>query len=648
MTVAVTPDQVYRAISTAVDQAFYRAVYPELGQAARDPIRHYARAGWREGRDPAPWFSTDDYLERHPDVADLGINPFYHYLTLGRAEGREILRSASARTYMVERLPTLGDLDWTFDLADIAPVGPMSAPVARHVTPEDRALAATAFDEAFYLAANPDVAASSWNPLDHFLRLGWREGRDPNAGFSTADYLDAYADVEAAGLNPFLHYLRTGQGEGRSPRNALGFRYRLISRLEPVEARLARAARASAGVAASPEGDLAAVLRLTRSRSRNLHVTFSHDDYTTNVGGVQFCLQREAARMGQAGFDHLHLFPVKPWPLVRLAAEPCLLGVVWNGRHAGNFAAATVARALGATLQPGRRSFAIHSLLGHAVEEVVAILHATGQVQGFFWLHDFGSLCAGYHLLRNDVADCAAPPPDSAACGVCVYGPFRARHLDAHERLFAALDLTVVAPSESALATWKAGWDFPTRAQVVQPHARLVARDAEGASRRGPFRFAFLGWAAALKGWPVFRELALKYADDPRYQFLHLGQHPVGGAALLFHPVAVTDEAPLAMRDAIERLAVDAVLIWPLCRETFSFTAYEAAAAGAAILAGPDSGNVAAFVETTGHGRVLPDPEALDALFASGEILDLARAARRPALHDLAYSGMTADLVTHA
>jgi len=99
------------------------------------------------------------------------------------------------------------------------------------------------------------------------------------------------------------------------------------------------------------------------------------------------------------------------------------------------------------------------------------------------------------------------------------------------------------------------------------------------------------------------------------------------------------------MRDALEGLAVDVALIWPLCRETFSFTAHEAAAAGAAVVTGPDSGNVAAFVDATGLGVVLGSDEALLGAFRSGEILSLARDRRAAESYDLAFSGLTADLV---
>jgi len=297
----------------------------------------------------------------------------------------------------------------------------------------------------------------------------------------------------------------------------------------------------------------------------------------------------------------------------------------------------------------GRRSFAVHSLLGHTAAETADILAAAGLSAGYFWLHDFASLCAGYHLLRNDVEDCSAPPPGSAACGICAYGPWRARHLAEHTRLFERLSLTVVSPSQPTLDLWKASADYPAAAEIVLPHARLVERGLAPATEAGrPLRIAYAGMPAAHKGWEIFRDLVARHAEDPRYHFLHLGGRTPGGLPLEFHKVTVTEEQPRAMQAAIERREVDAVLIWPLCRETFSFLAYETVAGGAAVIAGPDSGNVAAFVEQGGHGMVLTGEDALSAAFEDGSLADLARAARRPMLYDLAFSALTVDLLEGA
>ena len=64
------------------------------------------------------------------------------------------------------------------------------------------------FDPSYYLKTNPDVAAAGVNPLMHFLKQGWTEGRDPNPLFDTSYYLETNPDVAAGGLNPLMHFLK--------------------------------------------------------------------------------------------------------------------------------------------------------------------------------------------------------------------------------------------------------------------------------------------------------------------------------------------------------------------------------------------------------------------------------------------------------
>lgn len=60
-------------------------------------------------------------------------------------------------------------------------------------------------DRGWYLATYPDVAAAGVDPVEHYLKLGWQEGRDPRPDFSTEAYLGHNVDTA---LNPLVHYLR--------------------------------------------------------------------------------------------------------------------------------------------------------------------------------------------------------------------------------------------------------------------------------------------------------------------------------------------------------------------------------------------------------------------------------------------------------
>lgn len=69
----------------------------------------------------------------------------------------------------------------------------------------------------WYLAKYPEAAKAGFDPLEHYLKYGAMEGRDPGPEFNTISYLKRYPDVAKAGINPLVHYLRHGKHEGRTP-----------------------------------------------------------------------------------------------------------------------------------------------------------------------------------------------------------------------------------------------------------------------------------------------------------------------------------------------------------------------------------------------------------------------------------------------
>jgi glycosyltransferase involved in cell wall biosynthesis len=146
------------------DAGWYLWSNPEIEASGEDPLRHYLHTGWKEGRDPSPYFSVAWYFKANPDVHAAGSEPLSHYIDHGVVEGR-----------------------------DPHPL----------------------FKGRWYLQQNNDVAQSGVNPLFHYIRAGGAEGRDPHPWFRTEWYLAQNPDVARSGLNPLFHYIACGAAEGR-------------------------------------------------------------------------------------------------------------------------------------------------------------------------------------------------------------------------------------------------------------------------------------------------------------------------------------------------------------------------------------------------------------------------------------------------
>src|SRR5579863_6996311 len=94
-----TPASLAEALASAVDEEFYLHFYGEIPHDVT-PSAHYANIGWREGYDPNPWFSTEDYLRDYPDISEAELVPLFHYLEYGAAEGRIAKPSHLAELYL--------------------------------------------------------------------------------------------------------------------------------------------------------------------------------------------------------------------------------------------------------------------------------------------------------------------------------------------------------------------------------------------------------------------------------------------------------------------------------------------------------------------------------------------------------------------
>ena len=627
------------ALASAIDEDFYLFTYGDLppGETAAS---HYASLGWRQGYDPNPWFSTQAYLEENPGVAEAGQVPLFHYLEIGADEGKECKPSRHAAAYFNRSLG-LAPNDAASDEERLGDAG-------NH----ERLAIRGEFDPHYYLTMNDDVAQAGVDPLTHFIEFGWREGRDPNAYFSTKAYLEENPDVENAGIDPFYHYIVAGRAEGRRPRPMLGFRYDVLLNQDSLDKRMAAAAQVASSEIRSKRDLLHALASLTRSGRQRLYVSVSHDDFFANVGGAQLCLQLEAALFSERGFDRLHLFPGHTL-LVTNDDENPATGVFVNDEFAGYFRTNTIANALREAVDTKsewpERTFAVHSLLGHNVRSLTGVLKSLRMSSGYFWLHDYASVCSGLQLLRDDVEFCGAPSVDSTACEICLYGERRRMQIADHALFFGKFALTLLAPSQTALDTWKRSTALVARGgERIQPHCRFVPRGAKKAGSSAPagvLRVAYLGQPSVHKGWPVYRDLVLRHAGDRRYEFYHLGLQQQPHLPVNFAEVRVSSKHRDEMIERIEELEIDVAIVWSLWPETFCIAAYEAVAAGAMVVTPSYSGNVAEMVAETGKGVVLRDERELTQFFESSEVRQLARSKRGVERFKLEFGDLTAAFV---
>jgi hypothetical protein len=386
------------------------------------------------------------------------------------------------------------------------------------------------------------------------------------------------------------------------------------------------------------------VIALTISEHLNhadprLMISVSHDHYRKITGGVQLCLQYEEV---VANSEHVTYMQIHPWhPLPRLAhaeEDPDnLVAIVLNGK---DFGVCRMSALISAMIQitasnvsnaAVKMTVAIHQMLGHMPEQLEALIRVSN-TPCIFWLHDFFSICPSPTLQRNNITFCGAPPVNSNACELCIYGDERRTHITRIQALIDGLNVNVVSPSEVTAAFWSTRSGMSKFPVHVIPHVTLnfIPRPVElVASSDRLVRVAYLGFPNKHKGWHFFEEIVRVCSSRGVYEFFVMSSEPAPKSIpVRWVEVSVTAENPCAMVEAIANEKIDLVLHWPTWPETFSFTTFEALAGSAYVITNKNSGNVAAAVRQTGRGVILGDKIELIRYFESCEAGDLARSRR--------------------
>jgi hypothetical protein len=494
------------------------------------------------------------------------------------------------------------------------------------------------FDRGYYLSKYPDIASAKADPVWHYCLAGWREGRDPSAAFDTGHYLRENRDVAAAGINPFVHYLGSGRFEGRTPLPEMAGMRRQLSNAWSAVATRSSAEIGEPVLGAPRELDVdTLVAALSASAGKEEFViSVSQDDYTLSYGGVQNIIGDERTEFRSRGVGYLHLCSVRPmrWLADASSNEDFVFALRLDGEALGRANFKVLQRALRRlAVADVRGIWVIHHLMGHSPELLERLIEANSACRPLFWTHDYFAVCPSYTLLRNDVLYCGAPAVNTPACGICAYGKERSTHQPRIHKFLRAVRPTLVAPSQVALELWcrSSAVDVPDT-YVLPPAKLLQSSQLRAKSPESRLRIAYVGSQVFHKGWGTYQRLASAFQADDRYEFFQFGT-PGATPSFIHHiPVKVVATARDAMVRAIAKHGIDVVISWSIWPETFCFTAHEAMAGGAFVVARRGQGHVNAAVHwyASQASRDLDDEEELHRYFTGGDALaDVARSSRR-------------------
>ena len=122
-----------------------------------------------------------------------------------RTKNNDLLNQNNIQDLAIKRLQN----SWSYRIGRLFTY-PLSIPLDfyRFIRDYNLLKKSNLFDSEYYLANNEDVEKAKMNPIKHYLKFGWKEGRNPSVEFDGNEYLNKRPDVRVAGICPLVHYIK--------------------------------------------------------------------------------------------------------------------------------------------------------------------------------------------------------------------------------------------------------------------------------------------------------------------------------------------------------------------------------------------------------------------------------------------------------
>lgn len=243
--------ELYRLIKESgfIDEEFYRTKY-----SVKNSIDHYLRVGVYSDLQPNLFFEPKFYLKSFDKKLDMPAS--YHFLKHGFKEMRFISKREedifniifeenefdfakfsnkfgpfidenSMILFFLRNNDLIKELNYCYNSIKAASEfflndsvdennEPVSSKTDEKLNEEIHIVRTSGlFDVSYYLGSYRDVHKTGQDPVEHFCKFGWQEGRNPNSNFNVNYYKEKYPDIPLSGMNPFVHWLQYGRREGR-------------------------------------------------------------------------------------------------------------------------------------------------------------------------------------------------------------------------------------------------------------------------------------------------------------------------------------------------------------------------------------------------------------------------------------------------
>ncbi|MDO5851958.1 MAG: glycosyltransferase, partial [Methanobacteriaceae archaeon] len=194
--VIIEETQEYQIIvsNSVFDQKWYINKYLN-GDIKQDPVKHYLTKGLEKYYNPNSQFNMIWYIANYMDKKQRYIVPLVYYICNEDPDTptKPDNISNEEELQLLNKILILEDYDLLKN--------------------------SKYFDSKFYMDNNIDIPLEM-DPINHYLKYGWKENRIPSLYFDPEFYLRYNPDIKKANVNPLVHFINKKNKEKRPYHNA--------------------------------------------------------------------------------------------------------------------------------------------------------------------------------------------------------------------------------------------------------------------------------------------------------------------------------------------------------------------------------------------------------------------------------------------
>jgi glycosyltransferase involved in cell wall biosynthesis len=345
---------------------------------------------------------------------------------------------------------------------------------------------------------------------------------------------------------------------------------------------------------------------------------FSHSDYINSIGGTQKYIYEQAYFLTSTGLEVIQVFPKASYHFYD--KKPSSYATYINHRPGGSFSIGNLMQFLKRNINSIKVAY-IHNLVFwkyNDIKSIMRMLRDNG-IKIIFYVHDIFCCCPGIYTMDifKNINNCILKNNSSAAPSTCLkcphYGSQIGKWRQDFKNIFALAD-KIIIPSEFITNKLLNIYPKISRKITVRGHLNLANKTPIIKPKiNWKIRIAYLGYNCSHKGWDIWNKLYQYPNINRSFTFYHIGTNNKYAYNVIPFSYSYKANGIMAATDILVKNDINLVLLWSTVPESYSYTMYEAMAAGVPILTNEQSGNIAYTIKKYGDeiGRCFKNENAL-------------------------------------